>query len=133
MITIFSLNPGIFSILTFIIFARINSKLYGMHFIRGDLSNSCYFQTILPRILKQKIWRDPRLQPQLSWHCNESQFFFQIVTQLDTSKFRVHYAVKHIKKLIKSLEEINPLKAQNILICQRSFAQLAGEQLFKQN
>ena len=52
MITIFSLNPGIFSILTFIIFARINFKLYGMHFIRDNLSNSCYFQTILPRILK---------------------------------------------------------------------------------
>ena len=52
MIMIFSLDPGIFSVLTLIIFARINSKLYGVYFVRDDLSNSCYFQTILPKILK---------------------------------------------------------------------------------
>lgn len=37
------------------------------------------------------------------------------------------------KKLIKCPAELNPLKVCNILICQRSFAQLAGKQLFKQN
>ena len=37
------------------------------------------------------------------------------------------------KKLIKCPAELNPLKVHNILICQRWFAQLAGEQLFIQN
>ena len=133
MIMIFSLDPGIFGVFTFIIFTRINSKLYGMHFISDNLSNSCYFQTILPRILKQKIWRDPRLQAKFSWNCNESQFFFSNCNLARYIQIQRSSCCKTHKKLIKCPAELNPLKVHNILICQRSFAQLAGEQLFKQN
>lgn len=30
----------------------------------------------LPRILKQKVWKDPRLEPKINWNCNESPLSF---------------------------------------------------------
>lgn len=42
MIKIFSLDTRTFGVLTFIILARINSKLRVMHSTRNELSYSCY-------------------------------------------------------------------------------------------